>query len=104
MQKTYGKDGMVALSVQIGSLDDPEDKAKYFKALKDAKVTDLKTVVLNEKEEVWKKKLGYESFPAVYVFNREGKWTRFRSDDKEYSDTEVMLNAVDRLVKTLLKK
>jgi len=103
MQQTYGKDGLVALSVQVGPLDEME-KETYLKILRDKKVTNLKTVVLKEKEEVWKKKLGFESFPAVFVFNREGKWTRFSSDDKEYSDTEVMLNAVDRLVKTLLKK
>jgi hypothetical protein len=103
MQQTYGKDGLVALSVHVGPLDAME-KGTYLKILRDKKVTNLKTVVLNEKEDVWKKKLDFESFPAVFVFNREGKWNRFRSDDKEYSDTEVMLNAVDRLVKTLLKK
>ncbi len=103
MQKTYGKDGVVALSVQVGSLDD-EEKGKYLNILKDKKVTNLKTVVLNEKPEFWQKKLDFDNFPCIYVFNQEGKWTRFRSQDKEYNKSEVLLGSVESLVKTLLKK
>jgi hypothetical protein len=105
MQNKYGKDGLVALSVQAGSLDEKAElPTKVANILKSKQATKFKTVILNEKEDVWQKKLRFTDFPCIYVFNRQGKWTQFRSQDKEYNETEVMLAAVDRLVEKLVKQ
>jgi hypothetical protein len=104
MQKKYGQDGLVALSVQVGSLDEEDLKTKVADILKSKQATNFKAVILNEKDDVWQKKLRFDAFPCVYVFNRQGKWTQFRSQDKKYNETEVMLAAVDRLVAKLVKQ
>jgi hypothetical protein len=104
MQKNYAKDGLVALSVEVSSLDEKDLKEWVIKTLKSKNATNFKTVILNEKDDFWQKKLRFDNFPCIYVFNREGKWTQFRSQDSKYNKIEAMLDAVDSLAKTLLKQ
>jgi hypothetical protein len=100
MQKKYGKDGLVPLSVQVGSLDEKAElPAKVSSILKSKQATNFKTVILNENDDVKKNKLRFDSVPCIYVFNRQGKWTQFNADIKPYSESDV-----ERLVVKLLKQ
>ena len=75
MHRKYSKDGFAAVSV---SLDDPKDErlmANVRKFLTNQKAA-FTNVVLNEKAEVWQAKLKFDGPPCVFVFNREGKWTK----------------------------
>jgi hypothetical protein len=86
MQEKYGKEKFAAVSV---SLDDPKENGteeKVLKFLKEKKAN-FANVILNEKPEVWQKKLGFDGPPCVFVFNREGKWKKFESP-VEYADVE----------------
>jgi hypothetical protein len=104
MQKKYGKDGFMALSVHLDA-NDADEKAQVPKRLKSAGAN-FTSVILDASSKFWQDKLGFQSYPCIYVFNREGKWTRFHADDKKYENKklEVMLEDVDSLVQTLLQK
>ena len=89
MHRKYAKDGFEAVSV---SLDDPADKevmAKLTKFLQDKQAT-FTNVVLDEKPEFWQEKLQFDGPPCVFVFNREGKWTKF-SPGFEYGEVEKLV-------------
>ena len=96
MQKKYIKDGLVAVSV---SLDDPnedgvKDKVKKFLVIENATFTNL---ILDEKMEVWQKKLKIEGPPAIFVFDRDGKIAKKYDSGEGYDE-------VEKLVADLLKK
>ncbi len=105
MQKQYAKDGLVILSV---SLDSPDDKAKVAQTLR-AKQAHFVSLLLTAPnlDELQEKKLGFAAVPAVFVFNRQGKWTRFLAEDKKYAKSESLeplLRDVDALVAASLKQ
>jgi len=95
MHQKFAKDGLVALSVQLDSLDEKDLKDRVAKILKSKNVT-FPAYILDEEPEFWQGKLRFASYPAIFVFDREGKWTQFK-DEFKYED-------VDRLVESLLKK
>lgn len=86
MQKKYGKDGLVAISV---SLDDTKDrpvmaKVKSFLEKQHATFTN---VVLNEDSDVWQSKFKIFGPPCVFVFDRTGKWKKF-AEPVDYAEVE----------------
>jgi hypothetical protein len=89
MHRKYAKDGFEAISV---SLDDPKDAklmgnvARFLKA----QSATFTNVVLDEKPEVWQEKLKFDGPPCVFVFNREGRWTKF-SPFPEYAEVEKLV-------------
>jgi hypothetical protein len=89
MHKKYARDGFEAVSV---SLDDPADKETMQKVARflESKQATFTNVVLDEKPEVWQEKLQFDGPPCVFVFNREGKWTKF-SPGFEYGDVEKLV-------------
>jgi hypothetical protein len=94
LHEKYAKDGVVAVSV---SLDDAKDDAALDAVLKflvknNAGFTNL---ILNESQEFWQQKFKMDGPPAVFVFNREGKWTQFVGAE-HYPE-------VDKLVAEFLK-
>jgi len=104
MQKKYGKDGVIVLSVQLDSLDERKSlPAKVAKILKD-RGADFTTVILDEDQDFWQDRLRFTTYPSVFVFNREGKWTQFKSEDKKYKELDPMLRDVDQLVATLVAR
>jgi hypothetical protein len=42
----------------------------------------FRNFLLDETDEVWSKKLDFISPPCYYIFDRHGKWIRFRAQDK----------------------
>lgn len=89
MHKKYAKDGFAAVSV---SLDDPKDAqlmANVSKFLKIQNAT-FTNVVLDEKPEFWQQKLKFDGPPCVFVFNRDGKWTKFEPFF-DYADVEKVV-------------
>ena len=98
MHKKYGKDGLAVISVAIEDQEDPEAKNAALKVLK-AKGATYTNLLLDESVKVWQDKLRFASTPCIYVFNRQGKWTQFKSD-AEPIDHE----AVEKLVVQLLRE
>jgi hypothetical protein len=95
MHEKLAKDGLVVVSV---ALDPLEDKDRALKFLQAKKAT-FTNVLLDEPLEFWQKKFEFVAPPALYVFSRQGKWTRFRSDE-----AEINYGAVDKLVSELLRE
>lgn len=87
LQKKYGKDGFVAISV---SLDDPKNPATLPKVqgLLEKLGATFTNVILDAPPEVWQKRLGSETVPLVYVFNRARKIYKKYGDGVDYADVE----------------
>jgi hypothetical protein len=100
MHKKHAKDGLAVISVSIDDLstDGAATKAKILKFLKEQKATEL-NLILDEPQEVRADKLHFELIPSVFVFNREGKWTQFKTGEKDFTFEDI-----EKLVLELLKK
>ena len=97
MQKKYGGDGLVALSV---SLDNPKDekirsRVDDFLQKKQARFTNL---IAEGDADTWYEKLKIGSVPAVFVFDRENRRV------KKLAGEEVDYTIIESEVAKLLKK
>ncbi|HJT76774.1 MAG TPA: TlpA disulfide reductase family protein [Gemmataceae bacterium] len=98
MQRKYGADGLAVVSVAIKLDDDSpldRERGRVLKFLQDQGATTT-NLLLDEKADVWQGRLRFDAIPAVYVFNRQGKWYQFK-DEFSYDDVEKL---VADLVKT----
>lgn len=87
MSSKYRDKGLAVISVNV----DPnprqkEVRDKALKFLQSMKAT-FPNLMLDEPATEWSKKLGIESLPAVFVFDREGRWRRF-TDPATAEDVE----------------
>jgi thiol-disulfide isomerase/thioredoxin len=97
MQKKYGSEGLVLMTITLDALDRKEAALKF---LQEKKVTGP-NFLLNEKVEFWQGKLKINGPPAAFIFDRDGKRAvKFDSDDpdKPYDHEDV-----EKTVKELLK-
>jgi thiol-disulfide isomerase/thioredoxin len=107
MQKKLGKDGLVSISVSIDQVDTKTDKddtparrtARVLKTLENLGST-ITNVILDEPQKVLEDKLRISSIPCIYVFNRQGKWTKFGGGQ----DSFVKPPEVEKLVVELLQE
>src|SRR5690349_14913682 len=112
MHRKYSDRGLVAISLNLEPLRDDSGKdvtetvkkrALGFLQKNRATFTNL---MLNEpkvnvgkedEKEFWQAKFDVIGLPAMFVFDRQGKWHSFKADDKEIDHAEV-----EKLVKRLL--
>jgi hypothetical protein len=94
MHQKYAGKGLVAISV---SLDIPEQRAAAEKFLVKNNAT-FTNLWLDESQEFWTEKFKIDGPPAVYVFDRRGKWVAFKTE----GDREVNPKEVEKLVVKLL--
>jgi thiol-disulfide isomerase/thioredoxin len=103
MQKKYGKDGLVSISVSIDKVDKDETSAmrtgRVLKTLERLGST-IPNVILDEPQKLVDEKLRISSIPCIYVFNRQGKWTKFGGSE----DSIVRPPEVEKLVAELLQE
>jgi peroxiredoxin len=98
MQRKYGKDGFVAVSV---SIDNPKDQAATEAALqflrsKNAEFTNL---LLDEPFETWSEKLNSTLTPFIFVFDRDGRLAAKFEGKKANYDDEVEPKVIELLKK-----
>jgi thiol-disulfide isomerase/thioredoxin len=97
MQRTYGAQGVICLSV---SVDEPQQREAALTFLKTQKAT-FPNFRLNEPVAVWQERLAIKGPPAVFVFDRDGSRVgKFDSSDPNKSFTHTN---VEVLVKDLLE-
>jgi hypothetical protein len=96
MHQKYGAKGLAAISV---SLDIPEQRADAEKFLV-AKKAAFTNLWLDESQEFWTDKFKIEGPPCVYVFDRRGKWTQFKTE----GDKEVSYADIEKLIVKLLEE
>lgn len=96
MHKQHADKGLVVLCV---SVDPANDKEKVADAINFLRKLDppFTRLLLDERDEFWNKKLDFVFPPCYYVFDRQGKWVRFRSDDDDIDFKEF-----DRVVLRML--
>jgi hypothetical protein len=80
MHKKHVDKGLVVITV---ALDPPNEKDMVDRANKFLNKIEspFRNLLLDEKDEFWSKKLDFNSPPCYYVFDRQGKWVRFRATD-----------------------
>src|SRR4051794_10410452 len=94
MQKKYADKGLVVITV---SVDPPADKDMVKDANAFLKKNDIpfRNFLLDESDDFWNKKLDFTTPPCYYLFDRRGKWVRFRATD--YSKG-IPFEEVDRVL------
>ena len=100
MHKKHADKGLVVISV---ALDPPDDKGMVKEAndfLRKVK-SPFRNFLLNESDELWSKKLDFNIPPCYFVFDRQGKWVRFRGAD--YNDG-VPYDEMDKVVLKMLNE
>ena len=101
MHKKHADKGLVVIMVCV---DDPEEKdiiESAEKILRDKKPPFVK-LRLDESSDLWSKKLDFNSPPCYFVFDRTGKWIRFRGSD--YTDGVPYAAMETAIVKMLQQK
>jgi hypothetical protein len=111
MHKKYAKDGLVAISVNLDPLKDPDNgkdetamvKARALQFLQSRGATNT-NLLLDEPQEFWQGKFKIVAVPTVFVFDRQGRWVRFKSDDESLKVDEKTHHypEVEALVQKLL--
>ena len=98
LQRRYAGEGFAVISVAIPLDEDTPlevERGKVLKFLQEQNAAATTNLLLDEKVDVWQNRLRFDAVPAVYVFNRAGKWYQFK-DEFNYDE-------VDRLVAGLVK-
>ena|SRR5947208_11698040 len=90
MHNKYAAKGLVAISLHVDPPIDAKVKEDVLKYLQRKKATTT-NFILDEPEEVWREKLHSNYLPNVFVFNREGKWTQFTTEDVKYDEIEKLV-------------
>ncbi|GIW78761.1 MAG: hypothetical protein KatS3mg105_0568 [Gemmatales bacterium] len=85
MQKKYGKN-LVAVTVDLDEPGDKNLKQKVVKILTKIKAAQTTNLILDEKPEVWQKKLKIEGPPVVIVFDRSGKLVKKYDEGQGYDE------------------
>jgi hypothetical protein len=95
MHEQHSKEGLVVVSVSLDELKDKDLALKFLQAKK-ATFTNL---LLDEPLKFWQEKFEFVGPPTLYVFSRQGKWTRFRSDEDQ-----IDYAVIEKLVVELLRE
>ncbi len=100
MHHKWAKDGLVAITVNLDDLEaqTAEERLATVKKVLTNKKASMANIILDEPVEFWQEKFGLAGYPFLFVFNRQGKWTRFGDEG------EINYKAVDNLVVELLKE
>ena len=100
MHKKHADKGLVVMMV---SVDDPDEKERLETAQK--VVHQMKPpflqLRLDESSDLWEKKLDFTAPPCYYLFDRQGKWVRFRGSD--YKET-VPYDEMEKVVVKMLSE
>src|SRR2546421_10443216 len=98
MQRKYGKDGLVCLSV---SVDEVKNQGRALEFLKRREAT-FPNYLLDEETDFWQDKWEMNGPPAVFVFNR----SNLRAGKFDTSDPKKPFDHADveKLVLDLLKE
>jgi hypothetical protein len=102
MHEKYGRDGLVALSVCVDDLHNPNDppeetRKRVLDFLRKKKAT-FTNVILDDSPEKTFAKLGIRAVPCIYVFNQDNRFVLKLGEEKD------PYTIVEKTVRELLKK
>jgi thiol-disulfide isomerase/thioredoxin len=99
MHKKYSDKGLVVITValEVEKTDKAINSGNKF-------LTDnnspFRSLLLDEPVDLWAKQFDYASLPFYYVFDRKGKWVRYRAFDAPESGVDY--DALEKLVVKML--
>jgi len=94
MHKTYGPKGVVIIAAHVEQeLPSKAMRDRITRFLEEQKATFINLIVEETLDDL-SQKTGFDNRPAVFVFDRAGRWRRFEGEE---------LKDVDRYVEELLK-
>jgi thioredoxin-like negative regulator of GroEL len=96
MSRKYAGQGLVVISVSVDPNPQTKETQETALAFLRARQATFTNLLLDEPEAFWAERLGVQSLPCVFVFNRDGKWRKFTGEDAKPED-------VDKLVAEWLK-
>ena len=109
MHEKYGDKGLVVISVSLDPTtvpDDPKEESRVQRANRflTKQNSPLRNLLLDEPAEVWDKKFDFKSLPFYYVFDRHGKWVRFRAADYEGKKEGLLYEDLETTVVKMLSE
>ena len=81
------------------STDEASQKDAVLKFLKDKSAT-FPNLLIDEDSAFYQEKLRFDARPSYYVFNRQGKWTQFKTEGAN----DVNYEAMEKLIAELLRE
>jgi hypothetical protein len=99
-QRKYQNKGLVVIAVSLDSVEKEGavDRANKFLTKNNSP---LRNLLLDEPSELLEKQFNFVSLPFYYIFDRQGKWVRFRAAD--YKDG-VPYEELERIVVQMLNE
>ena len=101
LQKKYADKGLVVITISVDAPDNPK-KVNRANVILNEIQSPLRNLLLDEPYEMWTSKLDFKSLPFAYVFDRRGKWVRFRAADAK--DPESYDRDVQKAVEQMLNE
>jgi thiol-disulfide isomerase/thioredoxin len=98
LQKKHADKGLVVITVSVDPTGD-SDRVKRANGILSRKEVSLRNLILDEPAEIWSKRFGGDSLPFAYLFDRNGKWVRYRG-----SETPDYDQAVEKTVMQMLNE
>jgi len=92
MRDKFAKDDLLVITVSLD--EEPRSKEvqeKVRKVLESKKAGHFTNLILDEKLEVWQKKLSFDGPPSFFVFGKDGKLIKHFKNDFEFSEVEKLV-------------
>lgn len=99
MQKKYADQGLIIVAVSV----DPIAKLARAGEIMTEFNAPFRNLLLDEPADMWTKKFESTALPFAYVFDRRGKWVRFRSFDYQGNSKEYGAD-IDKTVQRMLSE
>ena len=88
LQKKFADKGLVVITVSVDPVDNKE-RVSRANSILTKKEVNLRNLILDEPPETWSKRFGGDSLPFAYLFDRSGKWVRYRGSETPDYDQAV---------------
>ena len=98
MHEKFSDKGLVIITVSIDRVDEDNDGVKAANKILDDRKLPFIHLHLNEPYELLAKQFEYKSLPFYYVFDRRGKWARFRAIDYLNKKEDLLYEELESLV------
>ena len=100
MHKKFADKGFVIIMVSVDPADQ-KDLVKQANEFLRKTQPPFMQLHLQDSDEVWSKKLDFTIPPCYFVFDRRGKWVRFRGGDQ---DDEVLHAELEKTIVRLVNE
>ncbi len=100
LQKKHADEGLVVITVCV----DPMARIARASEIMAELQSPLRNLLLDEPSEMWTQKFEAKGLPFAYVFDRRGKWQRFRASDYEKNPKDYEPDVMKAVARMLSEK